>query len=63
MVRKIQPLVAHKDFFNCQAKEFRNTEGQWQRGVVLAGLNRVDALARDLQFLRQIRLTPVALGA
>ena len=38
-------------------------EGQRQGGVVAAGLQRIDGLARHAQPLGQFGLTPVALGA
>src|SRR6185437_10164765 len=42
-------LVRLKNGLDGQAKQPRNLERQWQAGVVFAGFQRVDGLARDLQ--------------
>ena len=40
-----------------------DAEGERQRGIVLAGLDRVDCLARDVEPDGQLGLAPIPLGA
>ena len=52
-----------EDLLDRLAEEPRDAEGEGERRVVLAGLDGVHRLARDLQMVGQLGLTPVALGA
>ena len=46
-----------------EAEQFGDPEGERQRGIVAAGLDGVDALARDFEPIGEIALAPVAFGA
>ena len=41
----------------------RNAEGEWQRGIVLASLDRIHGLARYVEPKSELGLAPVAFGA
>src|SRR5688572_9825201 len=51
-----------EDRLDRQVEQFRDPEGEREAGVVAAGLDRVDALARDFEPFGQVALAPVALG-
>jgi hypothetical protein len=58
-----RPLVlVGEDGFDGGGEEAGKLERQRKRGVVLAGLDGVDGLARDFEALREVGLRPVALG-
>ena len=56
-------LVAQKDLLDRQAENIGYAERERQRRIVLARLDRVYALQRDLQSLGEVLLAPVAFGA
>src|SRR5262245_53441613 len=55
--------VGAEDLLDLELEERGDGEGQRQAGVVLAGLDRVDRLARHAEALRQIALRPAVLAA
>ena len=52
-----------KDCFDRQAEEASELEGERQAGIILAGLDGVDALAGDVEEVGELRLAPAAFGA
>src|SRR5580698_10303580 len=56
------PLLG-EDRLDGLAEQAGDLEGERQAGVVFAGLDGVDALARDVEPPGEFGLTPVALGA
>src|SRR6185437_6798708 len=60
---RLSGSVVHENRLDRLAEQARDLERQRQAGVVLAGLDGVDALARDVEPGREVRLAPVALGA
>src|SRR5690606_32102924 len=51
-------LVGKEDRLDRFAEQARQAEGERQAGVVLARLDRIDGLARDVQTLGQLALRP-----
>ena len=54
------PRRGHEDFLDRQAEQLGDAKGQRKRGIVFAGLDRVDALARHLEPLGEVLLAPGA---
>src|SRR6476659_10272383 len=52
-----------EDVFDRQVEQLGDAEGERQRRVVLAGLDRVDALSRDFQAAGEVGLAQAAFGA
>ena len=52
-----------EDFVHAPAEQPRDAEGEGQRGIVFADLERVDRLARDAKCIRKVALAPALLGA
>ena len=52
-----------EDLLDRQVKQLGNSEGERERGIVFAGLDRVHALPRDFEAAGEILLAPAALGA
>ena len=57
------PRRRDENLLDRQVEQLGDAEGERQRGIVFAGLDRVDALARHFEPLGQVLLAPVALGA
>lgn len=52
--------VAQEDILDLQTEQVGDAEGERERGVIFAGLDRVDALARNAELGGEIALVPVA---
>src|SRR5438067_11850913 len=55
------PRRRHENLFERKREQFGDAEGERQRGIVFAGLDRIDALARDFEAPGQVLLAPAAL--
>ena len=49
-----------ENFLDFHVEQARYAESERERGIVLAGLDGVDGLARDVESRRQLRLAPIA---
>lgn len=56
-------LIWLEDLLYRALEKSGNFEGEWQTGVVFAGFNRVDRLARNIKPFGKLGLRPLALGA
>ncbi len=52
-----------ENFLDCHVEQPRNAEGEWKGRIVLAGLDSVHGLPRDVETAPQFGLAPVTLGA
>ena len=56
-------LLVGEDGLDGAVKEAGEFEGEREAGIVFAGLDGVDGLAGDLEFLGEVGLRPVTFGA
>jgi hypothetical protein len=56
-------LFVGKDGFDGAVEEASKFEGERETGIKLAGLDGVDGLAGDFEFLGEVGLAPVVFGA
>jgi hypothetical protein len=63
MAAEAELVLVNEDGLDGGFEETGEFEGQWEAGVVLAGLDGVDGLAGDLEAFGEVGLGPVAFGA
>jgi hypothetical protein len=56
-------FLREKYFFDSVLEDRRYSKGQGKTGIVLAGLNGIDGLPRDIEFIRKVGLRPSAFGS